>query len=444
MLTFLLSFLLMQTQLVTHFNPDGVDEALKNHVKFITADSLRGRAAGSNGELAVAKYICKELNRAGVTMLSPLEGDDFFINDTINGKYTSVHSRNVLAIVEGYDPVLRDEFIVIGAHMDNSGVNRLTVDGKEVEQIFPGADANASGVAMLIELAKQIEQQKFLFRRSIVFAFFGAGEESCAGSWYFLNRSFKGVKNIVLMENLNCVGRSGGDNKFQAFTGVNNLIINAIIKEISNRPASISPIFSPHDYFASDHRMFYQKQIPITLFTTGGHRDVNTVKDTWDKLDYAGMVDIAEFVMAFTQNVANMEKRLDTVSSLKTSSDSKGKIYTQMDVDKMAQFIHSDERQFLEKWVYKYIKYPETSLKEGVQGRVIVDFVIETDGSVSNVQIIKSVSEDIDNEVIKVVSSSPKWKAALLGEEKVRVRISVPVDFKLSNSSDRAKFSIKR
>jgi Predicted aminopeptidases len=261
MLTFLLS-LFLQTQLLVNFNPDGVENSLKEHVKFITADSLMGRSAGTRGEKIVADYIYKELENAGVTMLSPKGGDDFFINDTIDGKFTSVHTRNIVGIVEGYDPKLKNEYVLIGAHIDNQGINRITINGEPANQIFPGADANASGVALLIELAKQIQNQKFLFKRSVIFAFFGAGEESCAGSWYFLNRSFKESGNIVMMINLNMLGRNGGDNKFQAFTGINNLIINAIIKDLSNRPATISPLLSPTDYLSSDHRMFYQKIFP--------------------------------------------------------------------------------------------------------------------------------------------------------------------------------------
>lgn len=432
MLTFLLS-LFLQTQLLVNFNPDGVENSLKEHVKFITADSLMGRSAGTRGEKIVADYIYKELENAGVTMLSPKGGDDFFINDTIDGKFTSVHTRNIVGIVEGYDPKLKNEYVLIGAHIDNQGINRITINGEPANQIFPGADANASGVALLIELAKQIQNQKFLFKRSVIFAFFGAGEESCAGSWYFLNRSFKESGNIVMMINLNMLGRNGGDNKFQAFTGINNLIINAIIKDLSNRPATISPLLSPTDYLSSDHRMFYQKNIPITLFTTGMHRDYNTTKDTWDKLDYAQMVDIAEFVMAFAQNISERDK-----------NNVEGKLYSQYEVDKPAEFIHGDERQFLNKWVYKYIKYPDSALKNGIQGRVIVNFVIEKDGSVSNISIAKGLSDDIDDEVTKVVSSSPKWRAAQYGGEKVRVKISLPIDFKVSNSGSRNRIRIKK
>lgn len=444
MLTFLFT-LILQTQLLVNFLPDGVEQSLRNHVNFITADSLMGRAPGSKGELAVAGYVKKQLESANITLLSPHVGDDFYINDSINGKKRSLHTRNVIGIVEGYDSNLKNEYIVIGAHIDNIGVNKLSVNGKESLQIFPGADGNASGAAMLIELAKQINQQKFLFRRSIIFAFFGAGEEGCAGSWYFLNRSFKDSDKIVMMVNLDNVGRSGGDNKFQIFTGIYNLVLNAIVKDLSGRPASLIPVLSSTDYETSDHRMFYQKGIPVALFTTGWNRDLHTTRDTPDKLDYGQMVGISEFAMAFVQNIANRDNKVSgNGTANKNSADGSVHIYNQYETDSPATFFHGNEMQFLNRWVYKYIKYPDKAIRDGISGRVIVDFTINEEGNLVDAVIAKGVSEEIDNEVLKVVNASPKWKAAQLGGTKVKVKISLPVDFRLSSRENRGTFKIKR
>ena len=444
MLTFLLSFIL-QTQLLVNFLPGGVEKSLKDHVNYITADSLMGRAPGSNGELSVAKYIHNQLENAGITILSPRVGEDFYINDTINGNKTLLHTRNVIGIVEGYDKNLKGEYVVIGAHIDNNGINRLNVNGREVLQIFPGADGNASGVAVLIEIAKQIQQQKFLFRRSIIFAFFGAGEASCAGSWYFLNRSFKETDKIVMMLNLNNVGKSGGENGFQVFTGIYNIVLNAIVKDLADRPATIIPRLSSIDFEASDHRMFYQKEIPIALFTTGHNPDIHTVKDTPDKLDYNQMVGIAEFAMAFVQNIANRENKVSgNTASKNKKAGIIGQIYNQYETDSPATFFNGNEMQFLTRWVYKYLKYPDAAIRDGIRGRVVVDFTIDEEGKLTDAVIAKGLSEEIDNEVLKVVNASPKWKAAKLNGSKVKVKISLPVDFKLSSRENRGTFKIKR
>lgn len=102
-------FLALFLQLPINFNPDGVEQRLRSHVEYLTADTLQGRAPGSEGEKLAAEYLYDRLDEYGVTLLSPREGEDFFINDTINGKFTKIHSRNVIGIVEGYDSKLKNE-----------------------------------------------------------------------------------------------------------------------------------------------------------------------------------------------------------------------------------------------------------------------------------------------------------------------------------------------
>lgn len=70
-------------------------------------------------------------------------------------------------------------------------------------------------------------------------------------------------------------------------------------------------------------------------------------------------------------------------------------------------------------------------MRDGIQGRVLVEFVIEKDGKVSDVKVLKSVSEELDAEAVKVVAASPKWKPGKVKGEKVRCRMSIPVEFRL-------------
>lgn len=423
---------------------NGLEKDIERHVKFITADSLLGRLAGSSGELKVANYIYDQLEAAGVTMLTPRDGEDFYMAGTSEEGFPfrdTIHSRNIIGLVPGYDSQLRKEYVVIGAHIDHLGVNRISVNGQEQLQIYSGADDNASGVATLIELAKEIAANRFLFRRSVIFAFFGAEELGMAGSWYFLNRSFSDVSDIAMMINLDMIGRSDGENRFQIFTGVSNLELNTIVNNLKMRQASIQPVLSGIDYFPSDHRMFYEKGIPIALFTTGVHRDYHTPRDTYSKLDYTQMEQIAEFAFALANSVANRDKRLSVGITSHEGATDEDTYYTQKDVDKPAQFLHGDEVQFLKKWVYPYIKYPDSAIRAGEVGRVYAEFIIEKDGRVTNVVITRGVSNELDDEVVKVISASPKWKAAKLRGQNVRVKTSVAVDFKLSKNGE---FGIKK
>lgn len=116
---------------------------LEDHVTSLSSVSLEGRMAGSVGERAAAEYMYDCLSEAGVTMLCPRDGQDFFI--VTDGD--TVHSRNIVGIVEGYDEVLKNQYVVVGANLDHLGSNSLTVNGKNVMQVFPGAYDNASGIA---------------------------------------------------------------------------------------------------------------------------------------------------------------------------------------------------------------------------------------------------------------------------------------------------------
>ena len=191
---------------------------LEDHVVFLTSDSLGGRRAGSPGETAAAEYVYDCLYEAGVTMLSGREGQEFSIvleDDT-------VMSRNIVGIVNGYDDRLKNQYVVIGANMDHLGTNMMTVDGKSVAQIFPGANDNASGIAVMLEVAKRVAASSFFFKRSVVFAGFGAREQGMAGSWYFINKTFPEPDSISIMIDVRSVGRSGPLNPFTYYSGVSS------------------------------------------------------------------------------------------------------------------------------------------------------------------------------------------------------------------------------
>ena len=108
-------------------------------------------------------------------------------------------------------------------------------------------------------------------------------------------------------------------------------------------------------------------------------------------------------------------------------------------------FLHSsDPKDFLQKWVYQYLKYPAEAVRDGIQGKVMVDFVIEKDGKVTDVRVVKGVSEELDAEAVRIVSASPKWKPGRVNGNKVRSSLTIPVEFKLEKKGSRSSFGIKK
>lgn len=414
--------------------------ALRRHVQNLSAAHLEGRSPGSEGESLAAQYVEGVMTEYGVGLLSASGGDVFGIARE-NGD--TLTSRNVIGYVQGYDRKLRDSYIVVGARLDNIGTMTMTVDGRPVERIYYGANGNASGLAMMMELARMVETNSIMFRRSVIFAAFGASTDTFAGSWYFLNRSFSGAGDIDAMVNLDMLGT--GYLGFYAYTS-SNADLNAILRSMAGDLQPVLPEVVAAEAYPSDHRAFYAKEIPSVMFTTGRYPEHDTDKDTQSIIDYDMMERELEYIYNFVQALANVETAPSfapdlSVKKSQTSED----VVSYYDCDQRPMFLNSaDPRNFLEKWVYQYVKYPEEAVREGIQGRVMVDFIIEKDGKISNVKVSKSVSPELDARAVKVISASPKWKPGKLKGEKVRTAMTIPVEFRLEKRGGKPSFGIKK
>lgn len=413
--------------------------AMRNHVSELSASYMEGRKAGSEGEAAAAEYVRARFEEYGVDVLSLKGGDKFGLKTEAGDTLTSC---NVVGYVQGYDKSLRDHYIVVGARLDNLGTMSVTVDGKPVDRIFYGANGNASGLAMLIELARMVQTNSILFKRSVLFVAFGASSQTYAGAWYLLNRSFKDATNIDAMINLDMLGT--GYQGFYAYTS-SNADLNALIRTLSGELQPVLPELTSEEPYPSDHRAFYSKQIPSVFFTTGRYPQHNTEKDTQGIISYDMMERELEYIYNFTVALSNLKSAPAFNSSDVSSGQAQGDVIAYFECDQKPQFFGStDPRHFLREWVYQYLKYPSSSLLNGVQGTVMVEFVVEKDGKVSDVRVIKGVSEELDAEAVKVVSASPKWKPGRVGGNKVRASIRIPVEFRLEKKTGKPSFGIKK
>lgn len=401
-----------------------VAPALQRHVQTLCAEELEGRRAGSHGERAAARYLYAALRDAGVLMLTDSLGQDF----RISGEGGDIFSQNIVGIVEGADPQLREEYIVVGARYDHLGTHVLTVDGEPVTQLYPGADANASGVAVLVELARMTAQYRGLFRRSVLFVGFGAGEQGMAGSWYFVNRAFEQIRAVKAMVDLDCLGRSGQANPLQCFTQLASVDRDYLFDKTREQPVVTLPSVVLQPPISSDFLPFYERQIPVFLFTTGPAREHRTIKDTPRLLDFPAMEAYCNYLYHFLMVLAAQ----DEISTAETGSTARaGKVYAASDCDVRPQFFHSNEKHFLQSWVYKYLKYPRQAIERNLQGQVLLSFIVEKDGSVTNIVVEHGIDELLDDEAVRVVAVSPKWIPGQIKGEKVRTRMVIPVEFRL-------------
>lgn len=422
------------SQLLASLDDSDVTAALRSHVETLSATSFEGRAPGSDGELAAARYIQEEFTAAGIDVLTGPFGDAFGLKwegDTLT-------SRNVVAYIQGYDKNLRDHYIVIGARMDNLGLNQLTVDGQKAVQTYYGANGNASGVSMMLELASRIKINQGLFARSVIFVAYGAGTAGMAGSYYFLSHFMdRNVTKIDAAINLDCVGGDG--ESFLAYTSSNE-DMNRILGSVADDLFPIKPTITSQEIYPSDHRSFYSFEIPSVHFTSGRYPEHNTPKDTPSIINYDKMEAEMEYIYSAALKLATVV----TAPSFAKKEPVKAKqdltaydnVYSFFDVSVPPMFLNNtDPNKFLTEWVYKYIRYPESAVQEGLQGKTTIGFIVETDGSLSNVHVVKSSYAVLDDEALRIVKASPKWKAAKLNGQKVRVLMNVVVEFRLQKNS---------
>ena len=410
-----------------------VTPRLRSHVEALCNWDMEGRAAGTEGEREAAAYVYRALSDAGVVMLTDARGQDFKIAQDGD----SLSSCNIVGIVEGSDPSLREEYIVVGAHIDHLGTHTLTIDGEPVVQVFPGADANASGVAVMLELARLVNEYKGLFPRSIIFVGFGAGEKGVAGSWYFVNRAFEQIRSVRAMVDLDMLGRSGEAARFRYFSQMDPSECRRILEQTREEPVVTWPELMQQTIPSSDYLPFYERNIPVFLFTSGVSREYRTIRDVPGLLDYEAMEARCNYLYHFLRVLSSREVireiGADVAAEVKKDAE---KVYAVSECDVRPQFFHSNERHFLQSWVYKYLKYPRQAIEQNIKGQVLVSFIVEADGSVTNVKVEHGVHELLDDEAVRVVSVSPKWIPGQIRGVKVRTRMVIPVEFRLSSKWD--------
>ena len=415
-----------RTQSYAEIDDSETVRSFKNHVSYIASPSMKGRFAGSDGEYETALYVTQVLRDYGVDVLSGDEGDLFGLKQESGDTITS---RNVVGFIPGYDKTLKNKYILIGARMDNLGTMRLNVNGDSQEVVYAGANGNATGVAMLLELARMLSTNSLLLRRSVLLVGFGASSQTFAGAWYFLNRSFPDAANIDAMINLDALGTLS-----EGFYGYScsNPDMNAIAEALSSTLQPVQATVTSQQPFPSDHMAFYDKEIPSMMFTTGRYPEFQTSKDVPDIVQYEGLEKELEYIYNYTVSLVNGPKPIFSVDSELKKRPSGDNVVPYYDCDYKPTFLgSSDPRLFLQKWVYQYLRYPKQAMQDGVQGKVLVDFVIDENGKMTDVKVLKGVDEALDAEAVRVVSASPDWKPGYVKGKKVKSEISLYVEFRL-------------
>ena len=236
---------------------------------------------------------------------------DCKVSANVNLKFGKEIATNMIGFIEGNDPVLKDEYIIVGAHFDHLGLGgrRSGSLNPDTLIIHNGADDNASGTAGILELSYKFMSNRHLLKRSVLVICFDAEEKGLLGSKYYVKNPARNISNTAMMVNMDMVGRLNDSPVVLGGVGSSGNFVN-IIEDASNRHTlEIETNMGGMDFGRSDHASFYRENIPVLFFFTGAHEDYHKPTDDWDKIDYKGEKKILDFIYDLIIDVSQIEKK---------------------------------------------------------------------------------------------------------------------------------------
>ena len=288
---FLISFFSCSNDLVKKSN-------IKDDVSFLADDSLEGRQTGTDGEKKAANYIAKRFKDLGLTAKGTknFHQEFSFIPKTdphaevtfTKNEDGTITGRNVI----GYINNDAKNTIVIGAHYDHLGYGG---DGSlfrdSIKAIHNGADDNASGTAVMLDLARKLNTTNT--NNNYLFIAFSGEEMGLLGSNYFVKNPTINTKAVSYMINMDMVGRLKKDSALAVYGTGTSPMFKQVLKAHNTK---FKLIENESGVGPSDHTSFYLADIPVLHFFTGQHEDYHKPGDDADKLNYQGMETISEYI----------------------------------------------------------------------------------------------------------------------------------------------------
>lgn len=268
---------------------------LQRYIATFADDSMEGREAGSRGGRAAGNYIIERFKTFG---LNPGGADASFVQDFGNGY------RNLLGWLEGSDPNLRDEFILIGAHYDHVGYGTASNSYGPIGHIHNGADDNGSGIAGLLEIIEQLVASEERPARSIMFAFWDGEEKGLLGSEHWVDRPTIPLHQVKLMINIDMIGRLRNQ-RLEVYgsrtaPGLRRLATAA-------NESGLDLEFNWDLIEDSDHYPFQRRNIPVLMYHTGLHDQYHRPSDDPHTINHEGLREVARMTLRTAWIAANWE-----------------------------------------------------------------------------------------------------------------------------------------
>lgn len=283
---------------------------MEEDVAVLASDSLGGRETGTEGELLAADYIKHRFEGLG---LQPKGSDGYYQEFSFkpsanpheeavfeaSGNDSTISGRNVIAFIDNK----AENTVVIGAHYDHLGMGGEGSLYREGEAIHNGADDNASGVAVLLQLAEKLSEAHT--QNNYLFIAFSGEEMGLLGSNYFVKNPTIDTKKVSYMINMDMVGRLNEERTI----AVHGVGTSPIFKQVlfANKD-SLNIVSHESGIGPSDHTSFYLADIPVLHFFTGQHSDYHKPSDDTEKLNYEGMQAVATYIEAIITDLKDSGK----------------------------------------------------------------------------------------------------------------------------------------
>ena len=279
-------------------NESNNESNIKADVHFLADDKLEGRQTGTDGEKKAAEYIAKRFQELGLGS----KGTDGFYQEFSFLPKTDPHSevqfttnqdgtitgRNVI----GYIDNQAENTIIIGAHFDHLGYGgEGSLFRDSIKAVHNGADDNASGTAVMIDLARKLKGKNT--NNNYLFMAFSGEEMGLLGSNYFVKNPTINTKAVSYMINMDMVGRLKQDSTLAVYGTGTSPMFKQILHAHNDK---FKLIENESGVGPSDHTSFYLADIPVLHFFTGQHEDYHKPGDDSEKLNYDGMEKISSYI----------------------------------------------------------------------------------------------------------------------------------------------------
>jgi hypothetical protein len=281
-----------------HAALDSIDaREMQGVVDYLAQDALEGREAGSRGGWTAGNFIQGWLSKLP---LRPA-GDSGQVFQPFGQNF-----RNILVLLEGSDPGLKQQVIVVGAHYDHLGYGTPQNSRGQVGLIHHGADDNASGTTAVLELIQALVRLPEPPRRSVLFVFWDAEEKGLLGSKHWVVHPTIPWERVVLMINLDMVGRLR-DQRLTVIGSRSSAGLRKLVSQDNDEGLSLEfPWLMRPD---ADYYSFLVRNVPVLMLHTGLHEDYHRPSDVASKINAGGMKRIDRLLLALVCDLASRDAR---------------------------------------------------------------------------------------------------------------------------------------